>query len=84
MKGKIAIEPTLTNVKEYLTGEGYDVESMNLDEHSSNNLNAYDAIVVTGLNTNLAGVQDTETKAVVISADGLTPPEVAKRLEEIL
>ena len=44
-------------------------------------LNAYDAIVDTGLNTKLLGIQDNETKAVVINAKGLTPSEVAKKHE---
>jgi len=79
MKGKIAVEPALTTFKEYLYGQGYNVVDMN--EHS--NLNDCDAIVVTGLNRNLLDNHETETKAVVISADGLTPPEVADRLREI-
>jgi galactitol-specific phosphotransferase system IIB component len=78
---KIAIEPALTNVKDYLAGKGYDVESLNSNERFD--MNTYDAIVVTGLNTNLLGIHDTETKAVVINADGLTPPEVAKQLENV-
>jgi hypothetical protein len=49
----------------------------------SNNLNGFDAIVVTGLNTNLSGIQDTGAKAVVINANGLSPEEVARRLSEI-
>ncbi len=61
------------NVKDYLKDEGYDVESMNLNGRSINNLSGYDAIVVTGLNTNFLGTDDTDTKAVVINADGLTP-----------
>lgn len=81
MKGKIAVEPALATFKEYLAGQGYEVENMN--PNSSTNLNAYDAIVVTGLNRNLLDMHDTETKAVVISADGLTPQEVAKRIDEI-
>ena len=80
MNGKIAIEPNLTTFKSYLTEKGYNVESINLNE-SSNNLEDFDAIVVTGLNTNILGVQDTETKAVIINADGLTPEEVAKELD---
>lgn len=83
MKGKIAIEPALGNVKRYLAREGYDVEDMQPGKQPAQNLNAYDAIVVTGMNTNLLGIQDTETKAVVINADGLTPPEVAKRIDGI-
>lgn len=81
MEGKIAIEPKLTPVKEYLTKKGYQVESINLSDKPSKNLESYDAIVVTGLNSNTLGIQDTETKAVVINADGLTPEEVAKELE---
>lgn len=79
MNSKIAIEPNLTTVKNYLTDKGYDVESIKFNE-SSNNLENYDAIVVSGLSTNFLGVQDTETQAVVINADGLTPEEVAKQL----
>lgn len=81
MKGKIAIEPALSNVKDYLTGKGYVVENMDL--HSKRSLNTYDAIVVSGVNTNLLGMSDTDTKAVVINADGLTPSQVASRLDEI-
>jgi hypothetical protein len=81
MKGKIAIEPALTNVKNYLSGEGYTVESMNIG--GSVNLNGYDAVVVTGLNKNLAGIHDTDTKAIVINADGLTPQEVAQELDRV-
>jgi galactitol-specific phosphotransferase system IIB component len=81
MKGKIAIEPALTNVRNYLTENGFDVVTMT--GQSSNALRNYDAIVVTGLSTNLLGIEDTETKAVVINADGLSPEEVADRLNEI-
>jgi precorrin-6B methylase 1 len=81
MKGKIAIEPALSNVKSYLSGIGYNVE--NISAAGSTNLRGYDAIVVTGLNKNLAGINDTETKAVVINADGLTPQEVARELDRI-
>ena len=83
MKRKIAIEPALSNVKDYLTDEGYDVESMNLSGRSLSDLSDYDAIVVSGVNTNLFGMSDTDTKAVVINADGLTPTEVADRLDDI-
>jgi hypothetical protein len=78
MKGKIAIEPALSMVKNYLTSQGFDVQNI-----SSNNLNEFDAIVVTGLNTNLSEFQDTGTKAVVINADGLTPAQVEQRINEI-
>jgi hypothetical protein len=81
MKHKIAIEPELSNVKEYLTERGYNVENLKPDKHSSWNLRNYGAIVVTGLSTNLLGINDTQTKAVVINADGLTPEEVAAQID---
>jgi hypothetical protein len=81
MKGKIAIEPTLSNVKSYLSEIGYTVESMNVN--GTDNLIGYDAIVVTGLSKNLAGINDTNTKAAVINADGLTPQEVASQLDRL-
>ena len=83
MKGKIAIEPALANVREFLAGEGYAVENMNLEEQTHRNLNAYDAIVATGMNMNMLGVEDTSTSAPVINADGLSPTDVAKRLHDI-
>ena len=83
MKGRIAIEPTLTDVKEYLAGEGYTVENVQLNDQNLNNLSAYDAVVVSGMNINLLGIQNTATKALVINADGLTPPEVAQRINSL-
>jgi len=81
MNGRIAIEPNLTNVKSYLDQKGYTVESINFGD-SSKNLQGYDAIVVTGQNSNFFGYEDTETKAVVIKADGLTPEQVANALKQ--
>jgi len=83
MKGKIAVELALGNVKDYLTEIGYTVECMpDLAVQPKNKWRNYDAIVVSGLSQNLLGIQDTVTKAVVINADGLTPREVAARLSE--
>jgi Uncharacterised protein family (UPF0180). len=81
MKDKIAIEPAISNVKNYLAEKGYTVESMS--EQSPKDLHGYDAVVVSGMNTNLLGMQDTQTKAVVINADGLSPEQVAERLNDI-
>jgi hypothetical protein len=50
MKGKIAIERTLTPIKEYLSGKGYKVESIDFNDKSSKILSDYDAFLVTGRN----------------------------------
>lgn len=77
---KIAIEPALSNVKDYLSGIGYKVETIDVNKEAGS-LRGYDAIVVTGLSTNLLGMSNTRSKAPVINADGLTPEEVASKIE---
>lgn len=77
---KIAIEPALSNVKDYLSGIGYKVETIDVNKEAGS-LRGYDAIVVTGLSTNLLGMSNTRSKAPVINADGLTPEEVARKIE---
>lgn len=81
MKGNIAVEQDLTPVKEYLMEKGYHVESVDFNEQSPSSLQDYDAIVVTGFNSDFLGFQDTKTGAVVIDADGLTPEEVVEEIE---
>jgi hypothetical protein len=78
---KIAIEQDLTPVKYYLSKKGYDVECIDFNGQPKAKLQNYDAIVVTGLNSNVLGIQDTKTSAVVINADGLTPEEVVKEID---
>ncbi len=80
---KIAIEPNLTPIKDYLSNRGYDVESINLDKQTADKADRghYDAYVVTGLNTNFMGIQDRETDALVIDAEGMTPEQIYKHLE---
>lgn len=82
---KIGIEKGLTNVADYLTSEGYSIEI--LSESIDNNipkLSSFDAIVTAGYNTDMLGISDTETKAPVVNAKGLTPQEVKDRLEQQL
>lgn len=79
---KIGVEKGLSNVVDYLTGEGYTVEvlSESIDNNISK-LGSLDAIVTAGYNTDMLGISDTETKAPVINARGLTPEEVKNMLE---
>lgn len=79
MKGKIAVEKDLTPVKDYLSNKGYSVDCISLNEQqSAADLQSYEAIVVTGINSDFLGIQDTKTGAVVINADGMSPEEVEK------
>jgi hypothetical protein len=78
---RIAIEPNLSPIRDYLAGKGYKVESINFSDQPPKKLSGYDAFVVTGLNSNFLGIHNTGTNAVVINADGLTPEEVARELD---
>ncbi len=82
-KMRVAIESNLTPIKDFLTWKGHMVENINLRDQSPPYLNGFDAFVVSGLNTDFMGVEATDTKAMVINADGLTPEEVANRLQSM-
>lgn len=83
MHKKIAIEPALSNVKDYLLSMGYKVESIDVNKEAGS-LRGYDAIVVNGLSTNFLGISNTRAKAAVINADGLTPEQVAQQIDQKL
>ncbi|WP_053956853.1 YkuS family protein [Inediibacterium massiliense] len=74
---KVAVEKSLKNIKSYLSIQGYEVRDL---ESSRRNLKNFDAIIVSGQNSNLLGMHDTNTKASVINAAGMTPEDVANQL----
>jgi len=71
---RVAIEQTLGSVKEYLQNNGFDV--VDLNQH----LTEVDAIVISGQDKDVLGMQDITTTAPVINAEGLTPEEVHQQL----
>ncbi len=79
----IAVDKDLTPIRTYLESKGYTVESF---EGSAKN--AYkdhhnlDAVVVSGLNENLLGIENAEFKAMIIDARGKTPEEVEQQIEK--
>ncbi|EPR13838.1 YkuS family protein [Ruminiclostridium papyrosolvens] len=82
MNQKIAIEPNLTPIKDYLTKKGYNVENMDYGQGATKN--NFDAIIVAGVETNIMGIQDTSSKAIVINADGMTEEQVYQELQSRL
>jgi len=81
---KIAIEENLLPFKDYLADKGYRVESINFSKEYSNRTDKFDAFVITGMKTNFLGINDTNTKAVVIDAKGKTPEQVYDELKSRL
>ncbi|MGE4282691.1 MAG: YkuS family protein [Clostridia bacterium] len=82
MGKKIAIEPALTPVREYLNDKGYNVVNLTHGmRKDSTDYKQFDAIIVTGMSDDFAGMEDTKTDAVVIDASGLTPAEVENQIK---
>lgn len=84
MNRTIAVEHNLTPVMEYLSEKGYKVEGIDLSSEYSKNIDKYDAVVVTGMNKDFLGVQDTVSKIPVIEAKGLTAEQVYNQLTSSL
>ena len=74
---KVGIERTLGNVRRYLENRDCDVEILDKDnKESPRALNKFDAIVVTGADSNFMGMEDAVTNTKVISAEGKTEDEI--------
>jgi hypothetical protein len=74
---KVAVETTLTGIKQVLAEQGYTVVD------PKGNLNDATAVVVTGADNNFADIQDIVTKAPVIDASGKTPEEILSRIKAL-
>lgn len=84
MNRKIAVEQSLTPVRDFLSQKGYSVDIVDLDTEFTKNMEKYDAIVVTGLSDDFLGVEDTNTKSAVINAKGLTAEQVYTQIKNKL
>jgi DhnA family fructose-bisphosphate aldolase class Ia len=75
MTERIAVEPGLDYVKEYLTGQGYDVVDLGSgSQHAA-------AVILSGLDENYLGTAKASTKAPVINAEGRSPQEILADLK---
>lgn len=84
MKRKVGIEDNLSPVKEYLSSKGYEVENVDFAQQKSELSGRFDAFVVTGLNTNMLGINDVSTNSIIIDAAGMSPEQVYHELESRL
>lgn len=76
---KVAVEKSLENVKGYLRNQGYNVSDL---ESEKGNLNKFDAIVVSGQDSNFLGIHSTKTKASVINAKGMSVEDIHHQLTD--
>lgn len=78
----IAIQRDLTPIKNYLCDNGYNVQEFDGNAENATKIKDIDAIVITGLDNNVMGIHDTSTKVPIINADGKTPEDIRKTLDE--
>lgn len=76
---KIAVEDSLTNVKQALQNNGHEVVSMD-----AANLSGCDCCVISGQDKDMMGMADTATKASVVNAQGITADEVVQQVNSRL
>lgn len=76
---RIAVEDSLSQVKEALQNAGHEVVTMNEGSAQS-----CDCCVVTGLDENVMGMADTATQAPVINAAGLSSDEIVQQVNSRL
>ncbi|MDQ0269184.1 YkuS family protein [Cytobacillus purgationiresistens] len=81
MTKRIAVEKSLSNVSDALREKGYDVVELN-NEAGQNE--SYSAVVVTGQDSNVMGMQDVQNPSPIIEASGLSADEVCREIEERL
>lgn len=74
---KIGVEQSLTNVQQALREKGHDVIELKQESDAS----GCDCCVVTGLDSNVMGMQNVSTQGSVIEASGLTAEEVCQQVE---
>ncbi|MDF2855066.1 MAG: hypothetical protein K0Q87_917 [Neobacillus sp.] len=77
---KIGVEQSLTNIQMALREKGYDVVELKQESDAQN----CDCCVVTGLDSNVMGMQDISTKGSVIEANGMSADEVCQQVESRL
>lgn len=77
---KIAVEQSLTNVSDALRNKGYEVVPLS----NESDVQGVDCCVVTGIDSNVMGMQTISTEVPVIEASGLSAEEICQMVENKL
>ncbi|GIN21300.1 YkuS family protein [Siminovitchia fordii] len=77
---RIGVEEGLTNVSQALQEKGYQVISLS----GTSDLNNVDCCVVTGMDSNIMGIETTSTQVPVIEANGLSADEICQKVDQKL
>lgn len=77
---KIGVEQSLTNIQQALREKGYEVVELKQESDAQN----CDCCVITGLDSNMMGMQDTFIQGSVIDANGMSADEVCQQVDSRL
>ncbi|MGM0752111.1 MAG: YkuS family protein [Bacillota bacterium] len=80
MTRRIGVEQSLQNVVQALREKGHDVVELKQESDA----NGCDCCVVTGMDSNVMGIQNVSTQGSVIEASGLSADEVCQQVESRL
>ncbi|OIU70283.1 YkuS family protein [Rossellomorea aquimaris] len=80
MARRIGVEESLTNVVEALRAKGHDVVELKQES----DVQGCDCCVVTGIDSNVMGIQNAVTQGSVIEASGMSADEVCQQVESRL
>ena len=75
---KIGVEQSLTNVQQALRAKGYEIVELKQESDAK----GVDCCVVTGLDMDVLGIQNTSIKGSVIDAHGLSADEICQQVDE--
>jgi Uncharacterised protein family (UPF0180) len=75
---RVGVEQSLSNISEALREKGYDV----IDLKQENDAQNCDCCVISGIDSNVMGMQDAVTQGSVIEANGLSADEVCRQVEQ--
>lgn len=77
MERVIAVDENLKGLKEALASQGYDIVDLTEEE-----MKRADAVVITGMDQNMMGMEDIKTKVPVINAQGKSSEDIVKDINE--
>lgn len=75
---RIGVEQSLSNIQQALRDKGYDVVELRQESDTQ----GCDCCVITGIDSNVMGMQDTSIQGSVIEANGLTAEQVCRQVED--
>lgn len=75
---RIGVEQSLTNISEALRARGHEVVELRQESDAQ----GCDCCVVTGIDSNVMGMQDAEIQGSVIEASGLSAEEVCRQIDQ--